>query len=256
MSSHREDRPEGCAQDGDSRQAMQLLAELTDTLEGRARSATRNRKILVWAGGFVIGFVFTYLTVLSLKAFQLDAHALTELGGHEVRTQLPEGVSSLQEYLEEQAPTLVGDTLEAALGTIPGMRESLLEQAETRWTKMLEELEVHLSDISVAALRSARKEVDSIDTGQSDTEKLNTLMAVVAEDVGREINSAFDTFYPKYAQELDRMKSYLGSIQEEDAELSESEKTHRELIITLMELIRQERLPSSGQSKVGSSTLR
>ena len=207
------------------------------------QKSVRKQKVYQRAGIALTGILVVYLSVLTGKLFQLDAHAITEFGRLEVQKQIPGGAESLRSHLKAQAPFLIARVLQSILESVPTLRESVTKDFLAKNSVIMEQFEEQMTDIAAEAIRAGREKLDSMEGDSSDLEKFDLLTKAVLAEVRKEVSAAFLALQPQYTAELQRVQDYLKELQHKsEEELTERQKVHKELILTVIQLVMRHEL--------------
>ena len=218
------------------------IADLGRGMVKRNQQRQRRQRTYALVGGTVIVVCFTFLFSLTSLAAKLDADALTQIARLEVQNQLPEGRARVKGYLEAEAPRLVEQILRSFMEMIPQLRERVVAGITTELEVINKDFEDKLFEQFQKSLSASKSDIDRAFPDATEEEKLRKLFQVVAKDFSRGINAAVNEVYPQYAAEMNRLESYLEDLNSRElGELTDKQRTHREIIQTMLRLMIREK---------------
>jgi len=223
------------------------LVNLRQIISKEGTKTQKKRKTYVIMGAVLTVVSFLSLASLTNMAFKLDAHALTQIGRLEVEKHLPGGREDLTNYLSAEAPTVVRHTVESLLDLIPQLRSLLVRDLDKKLDVLTQEGETQLAEHMNTATKASKAQIDKEFPDLTDEERLTQLVSVVAADFTKNVEIVFDAIYPDFVSEMDRVQTFLDDLSSyDDSQLTQRERTQKELIQTLLKLMI---LEQSGQTK-------
>lgn len=196
----------------------------------------KNRNLLILGVALVIVSLATLGNITRLT-FALDAEALTEIGRAELERSFPAGRQSMQTYLEAEAPRVAQGVVSSIASSIPGLRPLVLEQIAQHLPAMTNEFEQRLVDQMRETLVASKAQIDEEMPNAGDTERVVRLVEVVTTQFQQNFQDTIQTLHPEYSSQVDRVVVYLDSLRNKpDAALTPKERTHKEIIETILRL--------------------
>ena len=219
-------------------QIQTRLKNLRHVLTHRGERAKKRYRTYVGVGVVLIVVSVTSLVTLTHAALKLDASALTQIGRLEVEKHLPAGRASLAGYLRREAPSMVKRTLRTLLDSLPKLRTLLVRELDTKLGQITDEGRRRLGIEMETAIQASKESLEQEFPDLSDIERMEKLVAIVASDFAKNVEIALDAIYPEYVAEINRIEAFVVDLHTKDgAELTERERTQKELIRTLLELM-------------------
>jgi hypothetical protein len=219
------------------------IQSLRELMAEQEQQNHKRRRLYIYVGVALVAVCVLSLSSLTRMSFQLDAQALTEIGRMEVEKQMPGGVEKLRVHLKQQAPQLVADLLRSILSGLPELRAKLVSDLTQRTAQATREFEQHLISVMAETVKAGKVEAERLAApGESDAEKLGRVVEYATAAYSKKLGEAFEALYPDYTRELDRVKSYLVNLQRDESQLSETEKVHKEMLETFLQLMMRDEL--------------
>ena len=227
------------------------LAERMETLETSLleseREHNRRRKLYFGIGLLLFALSVVSLTSLTRLSARLDAAAVTQLGRLAVEERLPDSMHNLEQYLKAQSGNIVRDVVRSALGGIPLLRTTLVQNLDRRLRLISGEMETRLAQLMSETLNTTRAAIDSEGGELGETEKLELLLEEVIDKFRSTSRIVFHEIYPQYVSELGRVEAFVADLHSKDpGELTTKERTQKEMIETLLRIMTREKYTPAG----------
>ncbi|RKY16115.1 MAG: hypothetical protein DRQ55_18685 [Planctomycetota bacterium] len=217
--------------------AQARIADLSAQIEAQSLAARKRHGIIlsvVCLMGLVMSFGMSQIVAL---ADTLDVDTLAYLGRREAEQQLPLGREALQDSLQSQAPELVAAALRSALDSVPAVRGMLVGQLNTQLNSLHADFESQTIVLVGEAIRTARSSIDQAYPDSSEEDKELRVAHAAASDVSEGFRQALTELYPAYAGRMRQLVIHLERLAVTPAaQLSERDRTQRELIETMLQL--------------------
>lgn len=224
------------------------ISRLSQVVNDQTRSTHKKQKTYMVVGGCVILCCFVFLFSLTAKASKLDADSLTQIARLQVEQQLPEGRKEIVMYLENEAPQLVSRVLASFLNLVPELRSHLVAGMTEKMTVINNEIEQRFEEQFVRSMQATKSDIDRAFPNATEAEKLEKLVEKVADDFNKGIEVAMGEMYPEYSAEMNRIHSYLVDLEQKDpTEMTVRERTHKEIIETMLRLMLRQKEMNSGK---------
>jgi len=226
----------------DSDKLCLRVHELLQLVSLRVEKAKNKRKAYL-LGGAVLAIACTIsLSVLTNLFFKMDAQALTQIGRIEVEKQLEANRGSMRNLLESSAPQLTSQLLGALVGTLPHLRPLLTRELDSKIKAVTADFEEKLTNEMKSAIIASKANLDQEFKGLSDAQKIEKLVALTSAKFNANVESLLEGLYPKYSEEMTRIRDYMVMLREKSpSQLTERERTQKELIQTLLRLMAREK---------------
>lgn len=223
-------------------QLLERLEQLRVDAAERAASKRRKRLITIFAGS-LIGILMTVsLSSLTDMVRRLDAEALAQIGRGAVARHLPPSRLALEDYLVAEAPRLVGQSLRELIEVLPRVRAFLTRGLSDRLDAINAEFQDEILHLMHETIRRSRDKIASDYPDLPEREQLEMLVADLAVGFNVNVTDATQALHPEYQSEMSRIADTLRRLRDTDvAELTEDERTKREIIETMLQLIVRER---------------
>jgi hypothetical protein len=220
----------------------QRVHELQQLISLRIEKAKNKRKAYL-LGGVILAIACTIsMSVLTNLFFKMDAQALTQYGRQEVERQLEANRGSMKSLLESSAPQLTSQAIGALVGSVPHLRPLLTRELDARIRLVTAEFEDRLTNEMKSAIAASKENLDKEFKGLSDSQKVEKLVMMTAAQFNNNIETLLEGLYPKYSEEMNRIKDYLIMLRDKDpSKLTDREKVQKELIQTLLRLMAREK---------------
>lgn len=219
-------------------QALELrIQQLQDMIAQQTKAQSRRRKFVIIGGTLVFLLSFGSLTSLTADASKLDAPTVMQIVRQRLEEQLPERREELRSYLEAEAPNIIATGLETLVSAVPEIRGRAVSHMEKQLEPLNEELERKLIDQWQKSVDDTRIQLNLAYPNASEEEQLQRLTDTIAERFKKNAEATLDVMYPQYTAEMSRIHAYLIDLQGKGADdLTETEKLHKEIIVTLLRL--------------------
>lgn len=216
---------------------------LSSRIEAQAKAKALKQRVILAAGVVLIlmsGFVLTRLTV---QGRDLDAEAMTMIGRNEIEKRLPGAREKLQWHLKSQAPQIVGEAYQALVDMLPGLRVYLMKDLNARIDELNASFENNLSKLLADRIQASKERIDSQYPELSDREKVERLITDVSNEFNRQYAAAVETLYVDYSKEMSRVSQNIVELRgSRPGEMSDEERIKREIIETMVQIMRREKL--------------
>lgn len=217
------------------------IMELGGQAEARARAGRRKTRIFLGLGVVLITLLMISLSGLTLQIRRLDTASLAQMGRIEVQKRMPGGREIMEDYLEREAPRLVGGAVAGILELLPEIRKIVAKGLNERLELITAEFEKRTLNKLSNVVYKSKLDIDLAWPNDSDRVKLQKLIDTVANDFSKVFATAINELYPDYASEMKQIKFYLQELGEKDpGSLSKEDRLRRGIIETMILLSRRE----------------
>lgn len=215
------------------------VRKLRESVAQQQKNAAKKRTKYLACGGVLTLVSCISLGAMTSKIATLDAHAVTQIGRQHFEKHLPAGRASLATYLTSQAPAAVRHTLRTLVDDLlPELRARLVDHLDKRLRRILAEGEATLAADMENVIATAKTRLEARYPDLSEKERLEKLVATVAESFRKNTITLLDVVYPQYKAEITRLERFVKGLASSDDELlTPKERTQKELIRTLLRLI-------------------
>ena len=222
----------------------QRIQQLHDTISQQAQGQRRRCGIILIGGGLVFLMSIGSLASLTANASKLDAPALMQIMRQRLQQQLPDHREELREYLEAEAPNIIATGLETLAGAVPEIRGQAVRHMREALKPLTQELERELVAQWKKRVNETCTQLAVAYPDTSQAERLQMLIAAISDQFKKNVETTLDAMYPQYAAEMNRLHAYLIDLQRKSpSELTEKERLHKEIIVTLLRLAIQSEAP-------------
>ena len=226
----------------DSYLLRRKIIQLGKQAEQRATAGRRKTRIFLGMGAVLVALLMVSLSGLTIQIRRLDTEALVQLGRIEVQKRMPDGRSMMEDYLEREAPRLVGGAMAGLVGLLPELRQLLVKDLNHRLDTITAVFEKRMLDKIGNVVYKTKLDIDLAWPNESDSVKLGKLVDAVAKDFNKVFEIATNELYPDYAAELRQITVYLAELDEKDlASMSKADRLHKGIIETMILLSRREK---------------
>lgn len=215
----------------------QQLQQLQHKVSQQTQGQRRRRRIVLVGGVLVFLISFGSLASLTADALKLDAPTVMQIVRQRLEQQLPERREELREYLEAEAPNIIASGFETLVGAVPRIRRQAVGHLREELRPLTQKLERELIALWTERVNYTRAQLAIAYPDASEAEQLRMLIAAISDQFEKNVETSLDSLYPQYTAEMSRIHAYLIDLQRKDAsELSEKERLHKEIIVTVLRL--------------------
>jgi hypothetical protein len=221
------------------------VQELTTQINEFAAKRRRKQRITAIVGVLLAVTVSFSLGGLTNMTKRLDAEAIAQIGRQKIQDRLPGARVKVQNYLEAEAPRIVGNTLRSMMNSLPHVRGFIFKGLNTKLDELNFEFEKKTLTAMTTFVQESKIDIDNAFPDMTDREKLEKLVDHVSRRFADTIAESTRNLYPAYKEEMGRLIAHLDNLEHKDpATLTDKEKTHKEIIQTLLQMLerRQEQL--------------
>ncbi len=217
------------------------LAQLERRVEERTQSRRKRQMLtLVVGGGLALVCAFV-LFRLSVQSRDLTADAMVQIARTQMEPELPGARATMEEHLIREAPTVVRNTMQSVLDTLPSLRVHLTRSFSKRFDQVNEKFESRVRDLMVIAIHESKANLDRQYPDRSDREKLELLGEEVAKRLKKTTDDALDALYPEYTAEMRRLREDIERLYTENPEhMSREDQIKRDLLQTMVLLAKRD----------------
>jgi hypothetical protein len=216
----------------------QRVRDLTAQIDTVTAKRRRRQRITAVAGVLLAVTSAFGLAGLTSMTKRLDAEAIAQISRQHLEARLPGARMKTQEYLEQEAPRIVRETLRSMLASLPRVRTLLFRGLMSKFDELNYEFEKNTIEIMSHFVHESKQKIDAQFPDLSDREKVEKLVVEVAAQFKKTIEKMTTALYPSYHSEMDRVISYLDTLEHTPAQdLTHEQRIQKEIIETLMQLL-------------------
>jgi len=216
----------------------QRVRDLTAQIDTFTAKRRRRQKLTAFAGVLLTVTSAFGLAGLTSMTKRLDAEAIAQISRQHLEARLPGAREKTQDYLEQAAPRIVRETLRSMLASLPKVRTLVFSGLMSRFDELNYEFEKNTIEIMSQFVHESKEKIDAQFPDLSDREKVEKLVVEVAAQFGKTIKKTTTALYPSYHSEMDRVVSYLDTLEHTPPEnLTHEQRIQKEIIETLLQLL-------------------